>query len=129
MNAWRTLRTALMTLTSLVTFGCKRDAAAKGQAGDPRPGERPPAEAGSGDVHLDLTVDRKAVSLGEVVEVNFRGDILKIRIPRDIVPGTTLRARGLGNPDTKGGQGALYIHVHIGAELIGCKRSAATPAP
>jgi len=73
--------------------------------------------------------------LGETIEVDVEiagaRTILKIKLPKVIESDYTLRARGYGNPahDGSGGTGALYIKVHVGREMIGCKRIPATPTP
>ena len=89
---------------------------------DEPPVNRPVVDDFSGDLRMEITVDRKVVEMSETVEVNLGTRILRVQIPSDTRSGGSLGVRGGGNPSRGGGKGNLYIRVWVGKELVGCRR-------
>src|SRR2546421_1594091 len=67
------------------------------------------------DVRVAVSVPLKTALLGGEVDVpTLKGGRVKLNVPAETQNGTRLRLRGLGMPDTRGGQpGDLYAEVRV----------------
>jgi nitrous oxidase accessory protein NosD len=120
----------LIAVGALAVLGCRRISASGDRAARAEPTvNRPIADDFSGDIRLDITVDQRAVAEGAEIEVDLGGRTIKVRLPKGIVPGTIIRARGAGNPARDGGNGIVYLYVRVGKEMVNCKRLPVTPDP
>lgn len=65
------------------------------------------------DLIMEFPITFAQAALGDTVTIETFDEQIKLKIPAEVQTGTTLRVRGKGMPNIRGGQGDLHVKVAV----------------